>query len=136
MSTEKKATQTYEGMLVGHNDIVTSIVCGNSGSDITDNVLVSGSRDKSLIIWDMNNGTDEECGVPYKRLTGHSHFVTDLTISNDSFYVISSSWDKSLRLWDIRFGKCLERFVGHTREVQSVCFSADNRQIFSAGIEK
>jgi guanine nucleotide-binding protein subunit beta-2-like 1 protein len=124
-------------MLKGHNDRVTAI-CVGSGSD---GVLVTGSRDKTVITWNLKSEDEESAndglfGYPAKGLTGHNHFVTDLTMSSDNNYVISSSWDRTLRLWDINKGKCLGRFVGHDKEVSSVCFSNDNRQIFSGGFEK
>lgn len=75
-------------------------------------------------------------GLPWKCLTGHNHFVTDLTISNDNTFVISSSFDKTMRLWDLRSGKCVREFKGHNKEVWTVSFSSDNRQIFSGGADK
>lgn len=138
MESERKAQINFEGFLFGHSDVVTSIVTGNSDSHEDDTVLVSGSRDKTLLIWQLtpSDSDSQEFGIPFKSLTGHNHFVSDLTISNDNCYVISSSWDKTLRLWDIRYARCLERFVGHTKEIHTVCFSADNRQIFSGGSER
>jgi len=127
----------FEGFLKGHNGRVTSICIGANGSD--DSVLVTGSRDRTVITWNLNSDeetTDDNLfGYPLRSLTGHNHFVTDLTMSKDNNYVISSSWDKTLRLWDINQGRCLESFVGHAKEVSSVCFSFDNRQIFSGGFE-
>ena len=135
--TQTTAEFTFDGFLFGHGDQVTSIVSGTTDDASDDTILVSGSRDKTLIIWNLNTTeASNEFGIPYKCLTGHNHFVTDLTISNDNCYVISSSWDKTLRLWDIRYGRCMERFVGHTKEIHSVTFSSDNRQIFSGGSEK
>lgn len=138
MEKERKAQFKFEGYLFGHSDAVTSIVAGNTDTQEDDTVLVSGSRDKTLMLWKLtpDEENEHEFGIPMRSLTGHNHFVTDLTISNDNNYVISSSWDKTLRLWDIRFGRCLERFVGHTKEIHTVCFSADNRQIFSGGSER
>lgn len=60
-------------------------------------------------------------------LTGHSHFVSDLALSNENCYAVSSSWDKTLRLWDLRAGKTSRKFYGHTKEVFTVAFSPDNR---------
>ena len=50
--------------------------------------------------------------------------------------MISSSWDKTLRLWDLRQGKTTRIFTGHTKEVFTVAFSPDNRQILSAGADR
>merc|ERR1711988_1136095 len=142
MSDKVSAVVELAGVLKGHGDMVNCIVAGfpNSQED-EDAILVSGSRDKSLIIWKLdyrnNVGANEEnCGRPWKCLTGHNHFISDLTISNDNTFVISSSWDKTMRLWDLRHGKCVRRFVNHNKEVLTTTFSTDNRQIFSGGADK
>lgn len=41
------------GQLVGHNLMVTSIVTGVSQDDDKKKYLISGSRDKKLIIWKL-----------------------------------------------------------------------------------
>lgn len=128
------------GVLQGHGDMVTCILAGHSGPNSVedeDAILVSGSRDRNLIIWKLDyKATDGQCGRPFGCLTGHNHFVSDLTISNDNAYVISSSWDKTMRLWDLRNGKCRNQFIGHNKEVFTTTFSTDNRQIFSGGADK
>lgn len=63
--------------------------------------------------------------------------MSDVKISYNSAYAISSSWDKTLRLWDLATGASVKRFVGHTKEVLSVSFSAmDSRQIVSGSADK
>lgn len=119
------------GTLEGHNGWVTSLATSASNPDI----LLSASRDKSLIIWNLTR--DEEAyGVPKRSLKGHDHIVQDVAISLDGAYAISASWDKTLRLWDLNTGNTLQRFVGHEGDVLSVSFSADNRQIASAGRDR
>lgn len=136
---ESKDKDTFEfvdmGELRGHNDWVTCITSGHSLKENEDsNLLISGSRDKTLMIWKLHGENKNGLyGEPLKSFTGHNHFVTDLALSNDNSMVISSSWDKTLRLWDIKTGKTIRRFVGHTKEVLSVALSQDNRQIISAG---
>ena len=49
---------------------------------------------------------------------------------------MSGSWDKTLRLWDLSTGKTTRRFEDHTKDVLSVAFSADNRQIVSGSRDK
>lgn len=57
-------------------------------------------------------------------------------ISSDGAYALSSSWDKTLRLWELSTGATTRRFVGHTNDVLSVSFSADNRQIVSGSRDR
>merc|ERR1711981_1024894 len=98
-------------------------------------MLLSASRDKTLIMWKLGNSEDNY-GVPARRLKGHSHFVSDVVISSCGQFAVSSSWDKTLRLWDLERGTTTTRFVGHKHDVLSVAFSADNRQIISASRDK
>ena len=69
-------------------------------------------------------------------MIGHSHFVSDLALSQDSRYALSASWDGTLRLWDLRKGNTIKRFVSHSKDVLAVAFSPDNRQIASGGRDK
>ena len=41
------------------------------------------------------------------------------------------SWDHTLRLWDLATGQTTKKFIGHSKDILSVAFSADNRQIVS-----
>jgi guanine nucleotide-binding protein subunit beta-2-like 1 protein len=141
-----KTDFVFKGVLKGHNGWVTSIATGNPTKEGEDsNVLVTGSRDKTLMIWKLagldENDTEEAeqdalYGYPLKSLTGHSHFVSDLALSADNFFCLSSSWDKTLRLWDLRAGRSTRSFVGHNKEVLSCTFSYDNRQIISTGADR
>jgi len=99
------------------------------------NLLLSSSRDKSVIVWQLTHsstmGEDDSYGYARRALRGHSHFVSDVVISSDGAFALSASWDSELRLWDIGTGKTTRRFVGHEKDVLSVAFSVDNRQIVS-----
>nr|POE59804.1 guanine nucleotide-binding protein subunit beta-like protein [Quercus suber] len=98
-------------------------------------MLLSGSRDKTLIIWNLTRD-ETSYGYPKRSLHGHSHIVSDCVISSDGAYALSSSWDKTLRLWELSTGVTTRRFVGHTNDVLSVSFSADNRQIVSGSRDR
>ena len=98
-------------------------------------MLLSASRDKTLIIWDLTRD-DQQYGLPKRSLHGHSHIVSDCVISSDGAYALSSSWDKTLRLWELSTGNTTRTFVGHTNDVLSVSFSADNRQIVSGSRDR
>ncbi|VEU33732.1 unnamed protein product [Pseudo-nitzschia multistriata] len=128
-------TLTLRGTLKGHGDWVTSLATTPEDP----NLLLSSSRDKSVVVWQLFNGStpttvnveDHEYGFARRALRGHSHFVSDVVISSDGAFALSASWDSELRLWDIATGKTTRRFVGHEKDVLSVAFSVDNRQIVS-----
>jgi guanine nucleotide-binding protein subunit beta-2-like 1 protein len=119
------------GILKGHNGWVTCIATSENPD-----IIVSGSRDKTVCIWQITRESESQYGVPKRSMTGHSHFVQDLAISSDGQFALSGSWDGTLRLWDLNFGTTTRRFVGHTKDVLSVAFSADNRQIVSGSRDK
>lgn len=120
-----------KGTLEGHAGWVTQIAT----SSRYPNMILSSSRDKSLILWKLIK-EESSYGVPQKRLTGHGHFITDVVLSMDGQYALSGSWDKTLRLWDLNVGKTTRRFEDHTKDVLSVAFSPDNRQIVSGSRDK
>ena len=122
------------GQLVGHAGWVTAIATTETDS----NMILSSSRDKTVIVWDLDRkGVEEDSyGVPKRSLLGHSHIVEDVVISSDGQFALSGSWDGTLRLWDIKNGKTARRFVGHKKDVLSVAFSADNRQIVSGSRDR
>ena len=116
----------------GHDGWVTCIATSSENR----NTLFTGSRDKSIIVWNLTREDPQNYGVPQKSLRGHSHFISDLVISSDGQFALSSSWDTTLRLWDLNQGTTTRRFVGHTKDVLSVTFSADNRQIVSSSRDR
>lgn len=124
---------TFElcGTLTGHNGAVTCLAV----SAQTPNTLISGSRDKTLMIWKINP-KPESYGLPFRSLHGHSHFIQDVALSNDGHYALTGSWDGTMRLWDLNTCKTIRRFVGHTKDILSVSFSPDNRQIISSSRDK
>jgi len=120
------------GTLKGHNGWVTQIATTPQSPD---NIL-SASRDKTLILWELTPEDDKHYGVPKRALHGHNHFVSDVVLSSDGQFALSGSWDHNLRLWDLSAGKTTRQFTGHTGDVLSVAFSADNRQIVSGSRDK
>ncbi|CAR22479.1 Guanine nucleotide-binding protein subunit beta-like protein [Lachancea thermotolerans] len=119
------------GTLEGHNGWVTSLAT----SPAQPNLLLSGSRDKSLITWKLT-GDDQQYGVPVRSFRGHSHIVQDCTVTPDGEYALSASWDKTVRLWELASGKCIQRFVGHKSDVLSVTIDRRASQIVSASRDK
>lgn len=135
-------TMSLRGELRGHRGWVTAIATTEQSDQAPK--LLSASRDKTIIVWnleetdhgDMGDGRVPLAGTPLRALRGHSHFVEDVVISSDGQYALSASWDATLRLWNIDSGVSTHRFVGHTKDVLSCAFSAENRQIVSGSRDK
>merc|ERR1711998_190504 len=122
----------YRGTLKGHENWVTAIATSLEN----DRMVVSASRDKSIIIWELKRDDEENYGFARRALKGHGHFVQDVVLSSDGQFALSASWDATMRLWDLNTGTTTRRFVGHSKDVLSVAFSADNRQIVSGSRDK
>ena len=119
------------GTLEGHNGWVTSLAT-SAGQP---NLLLSASRDKTLISWKLT-GDDQKFGVPVRSFKGHSHIVQDCTLTADCAYALSASWDKTLRLWDVATGETYQRFVGHKSDVMSVDIDKKASMIISGSRDK
>jgi guanine nucleotide-binding protein subunit beta-2-like 1 protein len=115
--------------MIGHNGWVTAIT--TSGETV-----LSSSRDRTVMIWQITREAGDRFGIPRKSLTGHGGYVQDVVLSSDGQFALSGSWDGTLRLWDLTTGLTARRFVSHTKDVLSVAFSADNRQIVSGSRDR
>ena len=94
------------------------------------NYIVSGSDDKSLIIWDAKTGKK------IRVLEGHTNLVSCLAYSPDGNYIVSGSVDKSLIIWDAKTGKKIRVLEGHTNLVSCLAYSPDGNYIVSGSVDK
>jgi len=123
----------FAGELKGHGGWVTALATSAEAPDL----LISASRDKTLLVWQLVRDEEGKIGgIQKRRLKGHSHFVSDVAVSSDGQFALSGSWDGTLRLWNLNSGATEKRFVGHQKDVLSVAFSADNRHIVSGARDR
>ena len=74
-------------------------------------MLLSGSRDKSLIIWNLTRD-ETNYGVPKRSLHGHSHIVSDCVHISLPVEEVERWVDEFLLGHLIRRGICPVRIVG------------------------
>jgi guanine nucleotide-binding protein subunit beta-2-like 1 protein len=72
------------GTLAGHSNWVTSIAATGENDDM----ILSSSRDKSILVWTLTREAEEDYGFPKRSLTGHSHFVSEVVISSDGQFAL------------------------------------------------
>lgn len=89
-----------------------------------DNILVTGSSDQSLIIWDVQADYATK-----RQLRGHTDGVLDVCF--DSSHIVSCSRDGTICLWDRRTGQLLRTLTGHRGPVNAVQIRGD--RIVSVG---
>ena len=91
-----------------------------------DNVLITGSYDSTIKVWDI------ETGEEIRTLVGHTSGIRCLQF-DDTGKLITGSMDNTTRLWNWRTGKCLRTFQSHTGGVISVHF--DSQYVASGSMD-
>jgi platelet-activating factor acetylhydrolase IB subunit alpha len=71
----------------------------SSHDQVVSDYVASGSRDKTIKIWETRNG---RCVL---TLSGHDNWVTDLVFHPNGKFLLSTSDDKSIRIWDLSNGR-------------------------------
>lgn len=95
----------------------------NSPSPSTCSFLATGSRDKTIRIWD---GTTGQC---LRTLSGHDNWVRALAFHPNGQHLISASDDKTIRVWDLKSGRCAKTIDAHGHFVTCLAWG---RQLIKA----
>ncbi|MDB9308536.1 ribosome assembly protein 4, partial [Aphanizomenon sp. CS-733/32] len=88
--------------LKGHEGYVNSVGFSPDGKQ-----LASGSRDKTIKIWDVTTGK------VLNTLKGHESTVWSVGFSPDGQQLASGSGDNTIKIWDVTTGKVLNTLKGH-----------------------
>jgi WD40 repeat protein len=89
------------------------------------NGLVSGSRDKTIKVWDLATGKLQ------RTLTDHKDAVYVLTFSHDGKLMASGSADKTIILWEASSFEPIRTLEGQPG--RDVAFSPDDKTLAGAG---
>ena len=109
----------------GHTAHVFSLDLSPAG-----NVLVTGSVDETVRLWDVRRGT---C---MNVLPAHSDPVTSVRFSPDGTVVCSGSYDGLVRLWSVATGACLRtiRVPADERRGDATRRDAEEKRVVETGL--
>uniref|UniRef100_A0A668AZJ8 WD repeat domain 31 n=1 Tax=Myripristis murdjan TaxID=586833 RepID=A0A668AZJ8_9TELE len=133
----------YEPAHQGSINTVTNLrpdLCVSGGSDQVNHTVLcypgstwifSASRDKSVLMWDLNQGDE-----PIQEFCGHELVVNGLALSPDGRKLCSGSRDNWMCLWDIESGECEHRHNICRNLVTHVCWVPGSSSIVQTSEDK
>ncbi|GAA5857849.1 hypothetical protein JCM8547_006003 [Rhodosporidiobolus lusitaniae] len=107
--------------LSGHTDSITCLQVAEDLPHPSFPVLMTGSWDRSVRIWNLETG--KEVGV----LRGHTRGVRALQF--DALKLVTGSMDSTLKIWNWRTGECMRTLRGHRDAV--ICLTYDKQLLVS-----
>ncbi|GAA5987684.1 hypothetical protein JCM10908_007171 [Rhodotorula pacifica] len=108
-------------VLSGHTDSITCLQVAEDLPHPSFPVLMTGSWDRSVRIWNLETG--KEVGI----LRGHTRGVRALQF--DALKLVTGSMDSTLKIWNWRTGECMRTLRGHRDAV--ICLTYDKQLLVS-----
>ena len=102
-------------LLKGHKSVVTTLAFSRHGQH-----LISGSFDKTAIIWEVEKRQLEH------RLRGHNDAIHAVGFTPDGERAVTGSDAPDLRLWRVADGEEIARMEGHGDRISSLSVAPDN----------
>ncbi|WWC70793.1 nuclear distribution protein PAC1 [Kwoniella pini CBS 10737] len=76
--------------------------------------VVTGSRDKTIKLWDASSG---QC---LRTFVGHDNWIRALVFHPTGKYLLSASDDKTIKIWDLTNGRCIKTIDAHGHFITSM----------------
>lgn len=112
----RRGHQTWNG----HSSIVHCAILSPDGRR-----LVSGSRDRTIRVWDVETGRE------LHKLEDHRGAVTCLAFSRNGRWLVSGSEDRTIRVWDMNTMSRRRILRNFTAGVTSLEVTPDDAQIIA-----
>ncbi|MDA8931020.1 hypothetical protein N9J07_06535, partial [Bacteroidia bacterium] len=119
-----------------HTDDISTITYSPNGK-----YVVSGSWDATIAVQTTDRlGTlvhreeNYQGAINSIAFSGHTNEVTDMLVTLDRKFLISSSKDKTIRIWNIATGKEEHQFTDHTWAVTDIDMDAFGLYLVSGGL--
>lgn len=135
----KKIPESSVRRMRGHKLTPTCIAL--SADDTT---VYSGSKDNSVVRWDVETGKRVVMLPYWRKLPGgkvpkvkaHKNEVLSLAASSDGRYLVSGGRDRLIKVWDCRTDTVVETFKGHQDSVSSLAFRSSSLDLFSGSHDR
>jgi len=85
--------------------------------DFTGNYCVTGSTDRTAILWDIGTGKLME------QFRGHEDEIYDAQFNMVGTKIVTASADKTARVYNVNTGACIGILMGHTEDVNKALFN-------------
>lgn len=112
--------------LSGHEDAVTCCAWSRDGHR-----LATGSRDRSVIVWEVPDADGQTVSTIRMRMfgaphdpSGHEESLRDIRFTPDGRSVVSCADDKTIRIWAVETGKLQRLLSAHQRTYRCACIDA------------
>lgn len=92
--------------------------------------LASGSRDKTIRVWDVTSG------VCLFTLVGHDNWVRGISWHPGGKYLLTASDDKTLRIWDVAHRRCTKRLEAHGHFCTSLDFHRSRPFVVTGSVDQ
>ncbi|GFS10919.1 lissencephaly-1 homolog [Elysia marginata] len=91
--------------------------------------LLSGSRDKTMKMWDVS------VGICLFTLTGHDNWIRDLVFHPGGKYILSASDDKTIRVWDTQNKRNHKTLQAHPHFVTSLDMHRNSPYVITGSVD-
>ncbi len=109
-------------VLSGHTSWISAIAFS------TDNLLASGSEDRTVRLWHNN--------LCQRQLQGYSNGIWSVAFNPTGNLLASGSQDRLVRIWSAKTGELLGSLAGHTSWIWSVAFSPTQPTLASSSEDR
>lgn len=126
------ATGKLVQTLRGHRHWVTTVAFLPTFASTQMPIVVSGSQDNKIRLWQWNWDGDETIA----HLEGHTDAVNSIAVSANGQSLVSASDDGTVRIWDLATCKLRHCLKEHGGAVHGVAIAAEAQTLVSASQDK
>ena len=94
--------------------------------------IASGGTDNLLTIFDVKDIRGWDINEPLKELSAHDGYISCARFM-DNNQILTSSGDKTCILWDLNKEQIVQRFQGHTGDIECLAINPKHEKMFVTG---